>query len=565
MQVPLKSARPLGRPKLMGPGMDASRVDEEGTPDVWRNLINKLRRHGRIDEVIEQPFSMDWRVEQDLLPEHLSKIEKSPQWIPRVGDIVLFVRTLPDDVHIIRHPIKGDYRMYDDSTKLWLERPAWEAGLVGQTPIKTITIEDLSTNSDKEGTITNFGVRVEPLPDVNSSDKSISKRHKYVPVRQIRPFVLWKHLLNQVTEWHTTIKNALAVTSVFSLTDKHRFKGTWPEASIYCRGMYIGHDMLAVGDTVRLSPIAAYDQAACEDILVIKTIRLKLYNLDQASENDWDEGRPYNSTVWVHGTAFTSNPDRMNKEWLSDAYPPAPAHDYGEWYPLHPANKELAVPFCRIIGRLHERDAMKMWLGTRLRDDALLLDAGRAALTEARLFSQAHNKRIAREPPGTNWFWGEHRAHSLDLHTINGLDVAAHDPLRDPKDWRRKLKALPEMGDNKVLPAAAAKPGGAAGLAGRNLRGFMAPALSDLPVRPQASAARPLRSVSMISDASTLGADEGFANQVGRKRPAQVMELSSKDEESEDEINKEIKQTMRVVSDGGKAAVKKPRVKVVVE
>jgi hypothetical protein len=62
-----------------------------------------------------------------------------------------------------------------------------------------------------------------------------------------------------------------------------------------------------------------------------------------------------------------------------------------------------------------------------------------------------------------------------------------------------------------------------------------------------------------------LGAGEGSANQVGRKRPAQVMELSSEDKESEDEVNKEIKQTMRVVSDGGKAAAKKPRVKVVVE
>lgn len=561
-----ESARPQGRPKLMGPGMDASRVDEEGTPDMWCNLVNKLRRHNRVDEVVEQLFSMDWRVEQELLPELLSKIKRSPQWMPRVGEIVLFVRTLPKDVHIIRHPINGDYRMYDDSTKLWLERPTWEAGLVGQTPTETMTIEDLSTNGDKEGTVTNFGVRVEPLPDVNSLDKSISKRYKYVPVRQIRPFVLWKQLLNQVTEWHPTIRNALAVTSVFSLTGKYRFRGTWPEASVYCRGIYVGHEMLAVGDTVRLSPNTTFDQTTCTDILVINSIRLRLFNLDKASENDWDEARLYNSNVWVHGTAFTSDVDRVNKEWLSDADPPALAQDYSEeWYPLHPPDKELAVPFSRIIGRLHEREAMHIWLDSRPSDNnALLLDAGREALVESRMFSQAHNKHIAREP-GANWHWGDHRAQSLDLHTINGLDVSSRNNERDTKDWRRKLKTLPGMGDKKVLPAA--QPAGAAGLAGRNLRGFMAPALPDSPVRAQASAFRSLRAASVSSDVSTLGTEEGAAIQAGRKRPADIVELSSEEEdESEtDDLNKEIKETMKVVSDDDKKGAKRRRVKVVVE
>ena len=561
-----ESARPQSRPKLMGLGMDASRVDEEGTPDVWRNLINKLRRHNRVDEVVEQLFSMDWRAEQELLPELLSKIKRSPQWMPRVGEIVLFVRTLPKDVHIIRHPINGDYRMYDDSTKLWLERPTWEAGLVGQTPTETMTIEDLSTNGDKEGTVTNFSVRVEPLPDVNSLDKSISKRHKYVPVRQIRPFVLWKQLLNQVTEWHPTIRNALAVTSVFSLTGKYRFRGTWPEASVYCRGIYIGHEMLAVGDTVRLSPNTTFDQTTCTDILVINSIRLRLFNLDKSSENDWDEGRPYNSNVWVHGTAFTSDVERVNKEWLSDADPPSLAHDYSEeWYPLHPPDKELAVPFSRIIGRLHEREAMETWLDARSTDDgAVLLDAGREALVDARGYSVAHNKRIERQVD-ERWDWGDHRAQSLDLHTINGLDVSSRSNERDPREWRRMLRAAPQTGDKKA--ASAAQPAGAAGFAGRNLRGFMAPALPNSPVRAQASASRPLRAASMSSDVSTVGTEEGAAIQAGRKRPAHIVELSSEeeDESEEDELNKEIQQTMRVVSNGDKKGPKRPRVKVVVE
>ena len=50
---------PKGRPKMVPPGMDASRIDEEGTPDVWRNLIDKLKRHITIDQPVEEPLSME--------------------------------------------------------------------------------------------------------------------------------------------------------------------------------------------------------------------------------------------------------------------------------------------------------------------------------------------------------------------------------------------------------------------------------------------------------------------------------------------------------------------------
>jgi hypothetical protein len=91
----MSSVEPKGRPTRVDPGMDSSRVDEEGTPDVYRNLIDKLKQYGSLDEIIVEPLSMDWRAEQILLPKLKQQLETCPQYLPRAGEIVLFLRNPP--------------------------------------------------------------------------------------------------------------------------------------------------------------------------------------------------------------------------------------------------------------------------------------------------------------------------------------------------------------------------------------------------------------------------------------------------------------------------------------
>lgn len=562
--MPAPSTQYKGRPKLVTAGMDSSRVDEEGTPDVYRNLINKLRRHGTIDEAIEEPLSMEWRVEQELLPDLRRKVVDNPQWAPRVGDIVLYVRDLPGDIHILQYPITKDYRMYNEKEKQWLDQPAWEAGMITQAAMEEVTLNDLCENGQKEGNVIYSGVRVEPLPDVNDPDKSLSKRHKYVPIRHTRPFVLWKHFLHQTQNWHPTILNAQLITATMSLTGKHRFKGVWPEASIYSRAMYLGYEMIAVGDAVRLLPNASHGQTTSTDILIVKSIRLKWSNFDKASDNDWDEGRPYNSTVWIYGAAYTSDPGRQNKEWFCNSQSSQAGDEYGDWYPLHPPTKELAVPYSRVIGRLFERDAMALWLNEKANDQDLL-DAGREALMESREFARQHDRRIT-EHPDANWYWGDSRAQALDLHTVNGLDVSFHDPLRDTKEWRKKIKIMEGMTTSKIVSNA--KPPAAPGLAGRTLRGFMAPALSDLPDLPVRSQLSRVSNTTSGSSSAASSSTTGERSTPGfsRKRPSHIVNLSSdeEDEDEDDEVNEEIRQTMRLVEDNHETQAKRARVQVAV-
>lgn len=173
--LPSLAAQHKGRPKKITLGLDKSNVDTEGTPDVYRNLIDKLRRHQHVDESIEEPLSPDWRAEQELLPRLLDDIKTNEQWVPRTGDIVLYIRDMPDGVDLVRDETDTkEFRMYDERREKNLGAPQWEAGLVTEAATGT-TIADL-VDSDQQQNVSNTGVRVEPIPDPNNVNKSLSKQ-----------------------------------------------------------------------------------------------------------------------------------------------------------------------------------------------------------------------------------------------------------------------------------------------------------------------------------------------------------------------------------------------------
>jgi hypothetical protein len=220
-------------------GTDTSRVDEEGTPDIYRNLIDKLKRYGTVDDTIMEPMSMDWRAEQTMLPTLLKSLQAEPQWIPRVGDIVLYISEIPEGLELLQHEQTGEHMFWDADSDSFMGEPTWQAGLVGQTSTEDLTTEDAVRPSiETQNNVSLSSVRVEPLPNPNNANKSFSKRYKYVPVHQTRPFTLWKEYLGRLSEdeWHPTIKNALTTMASVSLMGKYRFRGQWPDAHIYCRG-----------------------------------------------------------------------------------------------------------------------------------------------------------------------------------------------------------------------------------------------------------------------------------------------------------------------------------------
>lgn len=488
--------KPLGPPKPGTAGTHSSRVDEEGTPDVYRILINRLKKERTLDEPITENLSLDWRAGQECLPKLKEGLKRQPNWLPRSGEIVLFVRDLGRDVSIVPNSDTGAFMLYQDNEdgRKFIGYPKWEAGQVSQMPTEQITLDDLVEETNKAWSIAYSGVRVEPLPDVNSTDKSLSKQHKYVPVHHTRPFTFWRELLRNTDEntLHPTIKHALAVMSTMSLVDTHRFQGTWPQACIYASAIYIGAELLTIGDSVRLLPL---NEGKTTDILVIASIRLIFDHLDHASDNDYDEGWPYNSTCYIYGKGYTIDQGKSNKLWLTDEYtPPEVLRKYKADHPRHKPEQEMKVPFSRVLGRLFDPEPLYVQhLTDDMEDTSAALDLGREGLIAAREFARKYDQRIDQES-GAKWYWANSRAEALGVQTINGLEVSAYqrEPERVPRTMRQHSRVL-EAAEKEHARLEMTRP-----TLGPRLKGFMAPRTHgtsaamqrELPVRTESADTR---------------------------------------------------------------------------
>jgi hypothetical protein len=431
--------RPKGRPWAEG------RTDDEGSPDVYRNLIDKLKSEGTLDQPITETMSMDWRAEKKLIKEWFAKLSNQASWMPRAGELVLFVRNLKDDEEIKRDEESTLTKIWSRSQNRWLGPPRWEAGVVSQTPIEDVKVEDLVTETRKEYTVTYSGFRVEPLPSPNSKDKPYSKQYKYVRLNQIRPMALWSEMLRGTMkeEWHATVTHAHLGASTIALVDKYHFKGTWPTAKIFCRGMFIGAEFVQEGDLVRLLPLDN-ESKEVTDIMRITSITLDLSKLDTASNDDYDEGHPYKLAVRIRGKMFTldktraEGPTTVDPELLPEVY-----DRFGKWFYRHNPSKSCVVPFHRVMGRCFELTALDAWIPN---EDGPSkppnFSEGLTGLKASRQYSTRQNSRIKNGKMGKTWFWADCRVEALDLHEVNGYEVASQDPDRDTKKWRKEIRIL---------------------------------------------------------------------------------------------------------------------------
>ncbi|KAK5155217.1 hypothetical protein LTS14_006172 [Recurvomyces mirabilis] len=459
------------------PQIRQRQVDEEGTPDALRQLLDKLKaagEEGKVDERIIESMSPDWRAGHSMLMQSLKECAELPGYMPRAGELVLFVRNLSVDDSLGWDEAKRTWRVINGG--VWAETPLWEAGVVAQLPTEPISARDLlGVPEDKQKSVIEAGFRIEPMSQPNSMTKTLTKQHKYVHLHAIRPLASWKDCMGSLAEadWHATVRNALMAVSSFCVLGRYHFKGAWPEATIFAHGIYIGAELLCIGDTVRLQHKGPQPDIASE-VMIITAIKIRIVNLDEANDDDQDSGLPYATCTHVSGRAFTRDPrrsfDGIGKVPIPQDSPnlPAPLTGSGTWYHISDPKKSkarLEVPFQRVAGRWFESVATKAWYtppknaappsafqavnarpAIKVNDNDMPSDVSfsLAEILEARTFSQNHDSRIDRAN-GKTWFWADTRVQQLDLHEINGTYVGVKDDTRSKEqmsDWRKALKAL---------------------------------------------------------------------------------------------------------------------------
>ncbi|KAF2458163.1 hypothetical protein BDY21DRAFT_214352 [Lineolata rhizophorae] len=428
-----KSSGKLGRPKLA----DSVRTDEEGTPDVYRELIDGLRKDGSLDIEIREPMSMDWRATREGTEAMIAKAMTQPNWIPRIGEIVLFVRTIEDWQEISMDHETGEYKIFDKTTNASGRFPSWEAGYVSELAEEDVSLNDLVMETKKSMGRNYSGFRIEAF--------AAGPQHKYVPLHQIRPFFLWERLLKglDIRLYHASIIIAMKYMSSVSLLEKFHFRGTWPKGTILCKGVYLGAELLLVGDTIRLfpGPEPGHDPAKVTDVIQLTSIRLELSDLDKASANDYDDGRPYNLAIRLGGRRYTLDPDKATGYApLSPHQCPEVLHQYDDWYYTHDPSKFVDVPFNRVLGRCYDGEAMLLWCADANSSESTPdISTGVAAVRYGRHHSTKRDPRI---PDGKRWYWADCRAQQLELDTFNGHYTADRDPERDPKVLKKHCKVM---------------------------------------------------------------------------------------------------------------------------
>jgi hypothetical protein len=492
-------------------------VDDNGTQDVYRMLLDKLKQAGSQGcpvTAIQDKMSPDWWTGHESLTAAITACKKLPTWVPREGEVVLFTRT---DDRVEWDTQANTFRCFDAHNHgNWLEIPRWEAGVVTKLPVQELSPVDLKEMaSTGDQSLSYSGFRIEPLSPLQREGpkKPPIVRHKHVPLHAIRPFFLWQECLRGVNEeaWHPNIHHALAAASSFTIVSRYAFKGTWPEATVFAEGLYMGAELILVGDAVRLLPRDVMSNPLLSkpeiskpenigpvlDIMIITSIRLEFVNLDEAADDDYDDDQPYTTVLHIQGKAFTLDVSRsfdMSGK-TSLARPgvdiPVGLAAYGSWYHMLDTSnpkQRLEVPYTRLLGRCHDYTTLQNWfvpaatlppppdpnaaafqpVNTPVATapipspvpNTTSLSSGLIPILAARAFGACNDPRISSATQSGNddpasqslvcnaWFWADSRIEQLALPEVNGKFVGEWDPLRsDVSQLRAWHKAI------KVLDA----------------------------------------------------------------------------------------------------------------
>jgi len=180
-------------------------------------------------------------------------------------------------------------------------------------------------------------------------------------------------------------------------------------------------------------------------VLNIDSIKLEISNLDKGSIDDDDA---YNSTIYVYGQAFTTSAENAYKDAKTGSIPPILAgYSDVRWYPLHDPNKRYKVSFRQIGGRLYEANAVLLWLPAPDNDpmnaDLALVQTTIDGVRAAREHSSTNYTRII--ATGKEWYWGDSRAETLDIESLNGIDMSSYDAesrQEKAEGWENALRVL---------------------------------------------------------------------------------------------------------------------------
>ena len=413
----------------------AAGVDQDGTPNVFDQLMTQAKQGQPMSVAITEPHSMHWLLEREIasLPAYLKSIDTSHRYLPRLGEIVLIVRNLKPK-QTVKYDEQAEIYKIEDERLGYVGLPQWEAAVVTQVDGRASTAALLDQSSSADDSSAN-SFRVEPMSQAGNSNKAWSTRYKNVNHLHMRPFSLWQELLkgadvDDPRECHPTVRNALAAMSSLSTVDRFHFSSTGSEARVYCKGFYLGAEFILKNDLVRFDS-QLHNDSSGKNVVLIKHVYMS-YNL---AKEDAVGG------LHVEGVAYTTDPRHASGQYQKpipeDSLPSTIMRDYGLWYKMSEDNSLIRVPLTNLLTRLVEGKYMSAVIGKHtltkvaygngalalgFKEHIVDMTFGLEGVRAARKYSTQHDARINRRK-GETWYLGEDRVAQLDLHLLNDQDV----------------------------------------------------------------------------------------------------------------------------------------------
>ncbi|KAJ5572233.1 Transcription-silencing protein Clr2 [Penicillium sp. DV-2018c] len=420
---------------------DRQPEDADGQ-DYWRMMIMKLKDKGELDEAVEQPLDPTGAFNHELLSDYFKKLAQIPAYVPRRGELVIFTLEGLKNGWLMSND-NGHFELFGYDNK-WHGAPYWRAGVVIGTPDEDTQELDIIEKPVNSRGLGYPGFSLEILPDPLSG-QLFSMFIDDIPLRDIRPFNAWQIFL-QGQDRHQqdpSIEDAMAVMSSHSTVHQYHIVGKGEDCRVHCKGIFVGAELLAVSDTIRLEPestqcynLRTFKPAMITDVMVIEQISLPMKGIV-----DHDIVQLVKDCVpLISGRVYTLDPKRVATSRLfpdptADNSPtPLTANeakavfrqdeisDYGPWYRMAQGRICEVTPSA-VVGRCYEPLAAEMMFET---SD---LNYDLRGVWEGRRFSEQVYSDM---PAGKTWLWGDSRVEKLVLPES---DIETAPQYEDPKKW----------------------------------------------------------------------------------------------------------------------------------
>ncbi|MCJ1404318.1 hypothetical protein MMC11_007543 [Xylographa trunciseda] len=412
------------------------------------------RRPVKVDIQMRDPHSQETRAVNAIF----NRPFREPSWVPRHNEIVLWCR----------EP-RGKW-ILDATTTMFVFEPApeedlrankWMAGVVTARALMLPELQELASMPMHpwyylrrfvtrniirdtyliEPVLDPWVQRPSPFLPGNQADTAfVPPVQIQVPISQIRPFNHFEHVLHDRDRlagylgkpFHASIDHAFKLMATFSIASRIHFKGVWPDAKFYAKGIYLGAELIVIGDAVQVQPKYWFSSSYKSFVLHLTDITVEYQGIPKPQNringktcdgvDTWHikYETSYDVGVYFYGYRYSHHDDEggaLVKRGERDL--PSAMRGDTKWYYMEAKDMKVKVRLEDIVGRIYEEKADTAWHG---RTETPYYYRGRSSILERRWWARNNDPRIAIND-GQDFFWANTHIEGLGVESLTHLPV----------------------------------------------------------------------------------------------------------------------------------------------